>query len=618
MLRQLHIANLAVIEDATIDLGPGLNCFTGQTGAGKSLIIGAFELLLGLRSATDLLRQGTDEGRVSGVFELTDAETIRRVSELADTPLDCEAPAPGGEQVLITRKLFASGRTSVSINGQPATAGMLRAIGELLVDVHGQHDHQFLLKPANQLLMLDRFAECETQRAQFASTARQLRELERRRDELTTSRSLRHQQIELYEFQAEEIDAVEPTEGEYAELDARHKLLSNLENVQRDATEAHNALYESEGSAAERLQAIVGILRELAELDAELKPVAESVATAAAQVHDAAYDLGRYLNRVELDPAELGEVTDRLNALNRLIHKYGSSTPRAGGTLDDVLAYRQQIADELARLRGEGEDLDAIDARIDPLRRELADLGRALSDKRQKAAKKLCPLVVDQLCDLGMEQAKFDVAFAPLDDDTAGDSTTGLDAIEMMVQPNPGQPARPLRKIASGGEMSRVMLAVKSILAEADRISVLVFDEIDANIGGRMGAVIGEKLVRLASGHQVLCITHLPQIAAWADVHLKISKSVVDGQTRTRVDPLAERDARVDELAEMLSGKHATDTTRRQSAELLKLAEASRTVADGRASVVSDSGGASSKRPKKRATTKKSAPRSKKRVATSD
>lgn len=616
MLRQLHITNLAVIEDATIDLGHGLNCFTGQTGAGKSLIIGAFELLLGLRSATDLLREGADEGRVSGVFELTDAETIRRVSELADTPL--EVDAPGGEQVLITRKLFASGRTSVSINGQPATAGMLRAIGELLVDVHGQHDHQFLLKPANQLLMLDRFADCETMRGEFASTARRLRDLERRRNELTTSRSLRKQQIELYEFQAEEIDAVEPTEGEYEELDARHKLLSNLENVQRDATDAHNALYESEGSAAERLQAIVGMLRELAELDPELKPVAESVATAAAQVHDASYDLGRYLNRLDLDPTELGEVTDRLNALNRLIHKYGTSTPRAGGTLDDVLAFRAHVADELTRLRGEGEDLEAIDVRIDPLRSELAEIGRKLSDKRKKAAKKLCPLVVAQLRDLGMEQAKFDVSFAPLDDDSAGDSMTGLDAIEMMVQPNPGQPARPLRKIASGGEMSRVMLAVKSILAEADRISVLVFDEIDANIGGRMGAVIGEKLVVLASGHQVLCITHLPQIAAWADTHLKISKSVVDGQTRTRVDPLSERDGRIDELAEMLSGKHATDTTRRQSSELLKIAEASRAVAGARDSVAPKGESGAVKRPKKRASGRKSKPASKKRVATGD
>ena len=616
MLRQLHIMNLAVIEDATIDLGPGLNCFTGQTGAGKSLIIGAFELLLGLRSATDLLRQDADEGRVSGVFELTDAETIRRVSELADTPLDVDTP--GGEQVLITRKLFASGRTSVSINGQPATAGMLRAIGELLVDVHGQHDHQFLLKPANQLLMLDRFAESETIRSEFASTARALRELERRRDELTTSRSLRKQQIELYEFQAEEIDTVEPTEGEYAELDARHKLLSNLENVQRDATDAHNALYESEGSAAERLQAIVGMLRELAELDPELKPVAESVATAAAQVHDASYDLGRYLNRLDLDPTELGEVTDRLNALNRLIHKYGTSTPRAGGTLDDVLAFRQYVADELTRLRGEGEDLDAIDVRIDPLRTELAEIGHKLSDKRRKAAKKLCPLVIAQLRDLGMEQAKFDVAFAPLDDDSAGDSMTGLDAIEMMVQPNPGQPARPLRKIASGGEMSRVMLAVKSILAEADRISVLVFDEIDANIGGRMGAVIGEKLVRLAAGHQVLCITHLPQIAAWADTHLKISKSVVDGQTRTRVDALGERDGRIDELAEMLSGKHATDTTRRQSSELLKIAEASRAVADARETVAPKGESGAAKRPRKRSSGRKSKPKPKKRVATGD
>ncbi|MBI1370468.1 MAG: DNA repair protein RecN [Planctomycetes bacterium] len=562
MLRELHINNLAVIEDAAIDLRTGLNCFTGQTGAGKSLVIGAFEILLGLRSAGDMLRAGADTGRISGVFELRDPAVIRAINELADLDLD---PQRTPEQLLITRKLFESGRTSVSINGQPATAGMLRAVGELLVDVHGQHDHQYLLKPAHQLVMLDRFAQTEALREQFGVCHRKLHDLQHRRDELAASQSLRRQQLELYEFQAGEIDAAEPTAGEFDELSSRHRLLANLEKVMRDAGSAYAALYESEGAVVDRLQTVMGVVSELSELDEQIAPVAASLRDAAAVVQDAAYELSRYLNRLDLDPAELAEVSERLNVLNRLIHKYGSSS------LDEVIEYRRRIQEDIDRLRGESEDLASIDEQMAPVLAELRRVGEELSLRRRAAAEKLCPLVESELNELGMSGARFEVEFTGLDD-AAEDAASGFDAVEIMVRTNPGQPGRPLRKVASGGELSRVMLAVKSIAAQADRISVLVFDEIDANIGGRMGTVIGDKLRRLAAHHQVLCITHLPQIAAFADHHLRISKSVARGQTRTDVQPLADESARIDELAEMLTGKNATNTTRLQAAEMLKLA----------------------------------------------
>lgn len=574
MLRELHIQNLAVIEDVAVDLRRGLNCFTGQTGAGKSLIIGAFEMLLGLRSTADLLRAGADSGRVSGVFELYDAETIARVSEAADLDMN---PAESPQQLLITRKLFSSGRTSVSINGQPATAPMLRAVGELLVDVHGQHDHQYLLKPANQLLMLDRFGECDDLRRRFGELHRRLGQFRARRAELSASATLRRQQLELYEFQAAEIDDAEPTAGEYEEIAARHRLLSNLQKVYADAGSAYGALYESEGAILEQVQQVVGVLRELADLDEAMAPVAANVSDGMAVLQDAALELSRYINRIDLDPAELGEITERLNTLNRLIHKYGNAS------LDEVIAYRREIQVEIDRLRGESDDLESIDQQIAPVEAELHEVGAALTKRRRAAADELCPRVEAELGELGMSGAHFAVEFSDLDADDAEAASggapgmaTGFDAVELLVQANPGQPARPLRKVASGGELSRIMLAIKSIAAAADQVSVLVFDEIDANVGGRMGTVIGDKLRSLAAGHQVLCITHLPQIAAYADHHLRIRKIVDGRQTRTQVESLAEHETRVDELAEMLTGKDATDTTRRQAQEMLGRAAASR------------------------------------------
>ena len=562
MLRELHIANLAVIEDAQVELGEGLNVFTGQTGAGKSLIIGAFEVLLGLRSAGDLLRDGADEGRVSGVFELHSGEVIEQINALADADLDTDCRA---EQLLITRKLFASGRTSVSVNGRPATIGMLQAIGELLVDVHGQHDHQYLLKPANQLLMLDRFAETEDLRRRYAAAHRELGELRHRRAELEASALLRSQQLELYSFEADEIDQAEPTEGEYDELAARHRVLSNLQRITAEAGQVHAALYEADGAVTDRLQGIVGVLRELADLDEELAPIADDVKAALASLQDAAFSLGRYINRLDLDPAELEEVESRLNSLNRLVHKYADR----GGTLADVLARRRQIGQQIEELRSQSEDLASIDEQIGPLHERLVEIGRELSRRRHAAADRLCPLVIEQLAELGMAEAQLQVSFETADE--PGEAATGLDEIELLVAPNPGQAARPLRRIASGGELSRIMLALKGIIAESDRISVLVFDEIDANIGGRMGSVIGDKLRKLASHHQVLCITHLPQIAAYANHHLRIAKRVTRGQTRTEVQTLVDAD-RIDEIADMLAGKKRSATTRKQAKEMLAAA----------------------------------------------
>lgn len=555
MLRELHISNLAVIADARVEFDRGLNCFTGTTGAGKSLVIGAIEVLLGLRSPADMLRPGADEGRVSGVFEIRDGRALKELERITDVPLS----ADGGE-LLLVRRLFSSGRTSVSLNGHPITLAMLRHAAEALIDVHGQHDHQFLLRPSNQLLVLDDFCNTADLRQRYADAWTRLREVRRRLEELLAGRTLRQQQLELYRFQAQEIDAAELAAGEFEELSARSSVLQNLEKLKKDAGAAHAALYESDGAILERLKMMAAILSELSGLDQQVAPVAAAVRDATMQLEEAAFDLGRYIDRLDLDPSELGEVSDRLTTLNRLMHKYGDS-------VESVLAYRGEIAGRIAELEAQTDDLAALQDEIEPLAKQARQVAAQLSEKRKTGARKLAPLIQAQFAELGMEKATFTIDLSPAEPDASG-----ADQVEFVARTNPGLPAQPLRKIASGGELSRIMLALKGVLASAgDRVSVLVFDEIDANVGGRLGAVIGGKLRQLAKHHQVLCITHLPQIACYADRHLTVRKSADGGKTTTTVRVVA-GDDRVREIAEMIGGQRITETTIAQARELLAAA----------------------------------------------
>lgn len=568
MLRELHITNLAVIEDVNLELSNGLNCFTGQTGAGKSLILGAFEMLLGLRPAgKDMMRPGSKEARITGLFELHDEDVVQEVSNILDQEIQA------GDQLLLVRKINATGRASVAINGQPVTAAMVKAVGQQLVDIHGQHDHQYLLRASNQMLILDRFAECADLRKQYASAWHWLHDLIHRREELTNTSTLRTQQLDLYDFQAGEIDDAQLAQGEFAELSARHKWLTNVHKIQRDTGQAYQVLYDSDASIVERLQMIVHILGELEDLDQEITQPTQAIREATLALQEGAFDLGRYLDRIESNPRELEEVEDRLNTINRLTSKYARNHVGLD-PVEVILNYREQIQQEIDGLRGQDADITSLDKQTNQAREQLAQQGAKLSKKRHAAAKKIKPLIETQLAELGMAEAQFHVEFTTTGDESA---VHGKESMEFMIRTNPGQPARPMRKIASGGELSRIMLALKSILADSDRISVLVFDEIDANIGGRMGTIIGEKLRSLANSsadgaHQILCITHLPQIAAYADRHLHITKQVKGKgkarQTQTTVLVL-EGDDQVNELAEMLAGKDATATTRKQIKEML-------------------------------------------------
>jgi len=563
LLRELHISNLAVISDVRIELHQGLNCFTGATGAGKSLVIGAIELLLGLRSPAEMLRPGVEEGRVSGVFEASSQELLSRLEQITDVPVTQD----GGE-LLLVRRLYASGRSSVTLNGNPITLGMLKQIGEALVDVHGQHDHQYVLRPANQLDVIDQFGGLFELRTRYHAIFEQLSQAHRRIAELEAGRTLRLQQLDLYRFQADEIDAAALDPAEYLELRSRAPVLANLEKIKKDAGATYSALYDAEGSVIERLKMIASVIAELSLLDTSLNTISGALRDSTIQIEEVAFDLSRYLDKLDLDPSELAEVESRLNTIHRVLNKYGDP-------VEATLAYRTEIGMRIEALSTSGDELANLQAELAPLRTSLRKLGEELSTKRKKVAQKLGPMVQGQLGELGMEKAtftiQFDAASGAIEGESLPAAPTGFDAVEFVAQTNPGQLEQPLRKIASGGELSRIMLSLKGILAQSDRMSVLVFDEIDSNVGGRLGTILGNRLRQLASHHQVLCITHLSQIASYADRHFTVRKQVRGAETETTVREVTGEE-RLQELSEMIGGRKVTAVTRAQAQELLDTA----------------------------------------------
>ena len=582
MLRELHISNLAIIETVDIELAPGLNVFTGQTGAGKSLILGALELLLGIRGggeeAAMLVRPGSTEARVSGLFEIASPDLAEMLGQILDQPLCPEEP------ILVTRRVSASGRSTASVNGSPVTVGMLREAGQLLVDIHGQHDQQFLLRPGNQLAILDAFADATEERRRFAEILRALRDRQQRLRDLRESEARRLESLDLYRFQVEEIDKAALRPGEYEQTRDRYGVLKNAARLKSQSAQVLLALSEGEDTVLERLGALDGCLRDLLRMDASLADLSAQMDQAADILQDAARELSRYQDRLNVDGEELAEVEERLDVLNRVIHKYAKLGPPAEDPVDAVLAYRLEIGRKVDELEADAQTLGELDRQIAELQKQLADVGGQLSRLRRQAVKRLKGLVDGQFRELEMHEATFDVAIGARSADDPAVDSSGLDEMEFLVRTNPGQELLPLRKIASGGEISRIMLALKSILADKDQVSVLVFDEIDANIGDRLGAVIGRKMRALARGQrvgrktvgdeacQIVCITHLSQIAACADHHVKVAKTVVgpenQRQTVAMVRVLGEEE-RVRELAEMMAGRNVTDATMAHARNLL-------------------------------------------------
>jgi DNA repair protein RecN (Recombination protein N) len=540
MLSSLTIRNLALVESLTWELDHGLVAVTGETGAGKSIIVGALKLVLGERADRDLIRTGEDQCTVEAVFETKKAAEINAV--LQNAGLD---PCDGG-QLIIKRVISAAGQNRQFINCAPATLHVLKALGQFLVDLHGPHEHQSLNSRDRQLAMLDAAAGADAAVGAYEKTYRQWRDTAAELEELSTSERASEQELELLRFQVEEIDAAALRADEEEPLLQRHKMASNSARLIEFTSQALGLLSESDSSVLSQLGELRRVLRDMERTDRGAAEVTAGFENAFAELEDLERALTRYQERLEIDPREVQEIEDRINTIETLKRKYG-------GTIERVLDHRDSAAAKLTKIESRGEELERLTKALAVAREAVTAAGTALGQLRRKAAPRLAKEVSKHLGDLGFLQAKFTVDLTPLPQP----GPHGLEEIDFMFAPNPGEPAKPLRVIASSGEMSRVMLAVKSALAKEDDIPLLVFDEIDANVGGEIATAVGRKMAELGTTHQLISITHMPQVAALAACHFVVSKSVKGERTFSglrRVDG----DARVDEITRMLGGKAAS------------------------------------------------------------
>jgi DNA repair protein RecN (Recombination protein N) len=561
MLRELSVQNLALIEDVRVELQPGFCAWTGETGAGKSLLLGALGLLLGERGSSDMLRAGADELRVTGRFEL-DVEPIRQEIEtiLGDTLEENE--------IILSRRLHRNGRSHAYANDRPVVVATLKQIGNLLVDIHGQRETESLLHPAYQLQLLDAFGHLDVPRRKYVTQAERVRELRRRQHTLSTERQQRQRELSLLRFERDELDEANLEPGEIAELTRERERLANAQNLQAFATLACGELYDEDASIVERLGKLQREGQSWVALDPSLEEIVRRLEGLTAEVQDVAGSLRNLGQHWEADPERFEEVERRIQFLRRLESKYRRS-------IDDLIVYRVGLDEQETRLQEQEDDLERIDAELAEEYQRLREAAEELSKQRQRVADRLAKETQKQLADLGMAGARLETVLetTPLGDDPAhGDVPAwGTDQLELTLAANIGEPALPLRKVASGGELSRTMLALKTVLAGHDRRTILVFDEIDANVGGRLGDILGEKLAALGHKHQVVCVTHLPQVASYARHHWTIRKARRGKRTVTQIQYLDESE-RLEELASMLRGEARGETTRQEAAAMLEAA----------------------------------------------
>jgi DNA repair protein RecN (Recombination protein N) len=552
MLTEIHVRNFALMERLDLELGPGLNILTGETGAGKSILIDAINAILGERTGADVIRSGEDRAAVEGVFTTDDAPAV--MARLAEEGVDDEEGC-----LILARELSRTGQGAARVNGRRATVGTLRAVGEGLVDLHGQHEHQSLLSVERHVEILDAWGgpDIAAVRERVTAVYHEWRERQEERKSLQMDESERARRVDLYAFQVEEINAAAPRVGEEEDLLADRIRLAGAEKLAAGAAEAQESLNGETAGAVEALGTAVNRLRDAVKLDDGLRATLETVESAYYATQEAARDLGGYLGEIEFNPARLTEIEERLDVLRILKKKYG-------GSIEEALAYRDRAAAELEALRGAEVRTDELTAEIDRLRGELDALNTQLRARRREAAESLRRAMERELADLAMEKTRLEVSIEPSDP-----TANGADHVEFLISPNPGEPLKPLARIASGGELSRLMLALNSVVAKADPVPVLIFDEIDTGVSGRQAGVIARKMKVLARTSQVLCVTHSPQIAAAADRHYVIRKDVEGGRTVTHVAPLSGGD-RVEEVARMLAGAAPTATARTHAQALIE------------------------------------------------
>lgn len=554
MLRSLHVKNLALIDEIEVEFGEGLNILTGETGAGKSIILGSVNLALGGRYTRDIIRDGADYGFVELTFEIRDPGQIERLKALDVFPEE--------GMVVLSRRLM-EGRSVSRINGETVTMGLLREVSAVLIDIHGQHEHQSLLYKKNHLEILDAFAREEGAgcRQAVQEAYRDYRACEKELEEVSMDESQRAKEMAFLEFEVEEIEKAALQEGEDEELESAYRRMANGRKIAGSALEAYRYTSEDPDSASENLSRAIRALSEAAECDEGARQLQEQLVEVDSLLNDFNRELSDYSKSCEYSEEELYETENRLNEINRLKVKYG-------GTVGEILAYQEQQAGKLEKLQDYEAYLAGLEKKAKEAEALLVEACRSLSQVRKSQAAILEEAVQKGLEELNFADVRFEIHFEELKSYTGN----GTDDVEFMISLNPGQPLRPLKDVASGGELSRIMLAIRTVMARRDDIETLIFDEIDVGISGRTAQKVSEKMALIGKTHQVICITHLAQIAAMADAHYVIEKTVEEMETRTRIRRLTEEDS-VRELARILGGARITEAVLTNAREMKELAK---------------------------------------------
>ena len=540
MLSFLKIKNLALVEDVTWELGKGLVGVTGETGAGKSIIVGALKLILGERADRSLIRTGQEQCSVEASFQLDDVTAIDAI--LDDAGIDCCEDAT----LLLKRVVSSSGSNKQFVNGSPATTQVLKAVGEFLVDLHGPHDHQSLNSRERQLEMLDKYAGNDVALDAYRSAWKQWHATVIELDELQNSDRASQQAIDVLKFQVNEIASAKLKPGEDEEIEARHRLVANSARLGELCSGIAERLGEGNTSVLDALRDVAKMIHELEKIDPASSKLFEEFESAQIALREMESSVRDYADELELDPKEFAALEARLSQIQMLKRKYAPS-------VNGILEHLADCESKLAKMEGRGEEIERLTKLVADQRKEVEKLGKALGKKRADAAPKLAKEIATHLKDLGFKQSVFEVQLSP----HAEPQRDGLEEVDFQFAPNPGEPLKPLRLTASSGEMSRVLLAVKSALARQDAVGLLVFDEIDANVGGNIAEAVGRKMAAIGANRQVIAITHFPQVASLAQHHFVVSKEVEANRTRSTIRAI-EGEERVEELARMLGGSAAS------------------------------------------------------------
>lgn len=554
MLTDLQIKNFAIIDDLHLSFSPGLTILSGETGAGKSIIVGALNMVLGGRATGDLIRTGEQEAIVEALFTITGDEIfnqslIEKGVSTKDTPV-----------LLLKRIISREGKNKVFLNGNLATLGMLTEITESLLTISGQHEHQELLRPQNHIDILDNYSGLLTLRGQYQGIFHLLQHLQQELETIKAKKTREAERQELLNFQWREIQEASLIPGEEEELRNERKILQNAEELIKTAEQVYEGIYAGDEAILSQLSRRVRDLKEITGIDPSVTPYVETLEATLVQLEDVAISLRDYLQKIHFDPQRLEEIEGRLDTIHRLKMKYG-------GSIKDILDYQKKIQWEREQISQSNEYLSALTEKYEVLSRETEVKAEELSRKRKETANDLGQKMEKELASLGMQSPKFVVNIIGSEEKTLDEK--GIDQVEFFFSPNPGEALRPLTRIASGGELSRVILSFKHILAQEEGVSTLIFDEVDSGIGGATAEVVGQKLSEISKYYQAICITHLPQIACYGDCHYSITKTVEDDRTKTRVK-LLNPEERVKEISRMLGGTEITPKTRTLAQEMLE------------------------------------------------